>query len=63
MGRLGSNKLLGNRKMTKYEVKLTFKYSDIVHVEAENKKQAIEMALEECNEQYESFYDADVKEE
>lgn len=49
--------------MTKYEVKLTFKYSDIVHVEAENKKQAIEMALEECNEQYESFYDADVKEE
>ncbi len=49
--------------MTKYEIKLTFKYSDIVHVEAENEKEAIEKAMKECEEQYESFYDVDVKHE
>lgn len=46
--------------MGKYAVKLTFKYSDVVHVEAENESDAIAEALEECHEEYECFYDADV---
>ena len=46
--------------MSKYRVKLTFKYSDVVHVEAETEKEAIEEALAECQEEYECFYDADV---
>ncbi|HEY6021516.1 MAG TPA: hypothetical protein VIY48_16910 [Candidatus Paceibacterota bacterium] len=47
----------------KYKVKLVFKYSDVVHVEAENEKEAIEKAMSDCNEQYECFYDASVSEE
>lgn len=47
----------------KYRVKLTFKYSDVVYVEAFSEKEAIENALADCNEQYESFYDASVTEE
>ena len=47
----------------KYKVKLTFLYSDIVHVEADDKKEAIERALYEAQEEYESFYDADVTED
>lgn len=47
----------------KYEVKLIFKYSDIVHVEAENEKEAIEKAMQECEEQYECFYDCEINEE
>ena len=46
----------------KYKVKLTFKYSDIIHVEANSEKEAIEKAFEECCEQYESFYSAEVDE-
>ena len=49
--------------MTKYKVKLIFKYSDTVHVESKDEKQAVELALAECHEQYESFYDAKVEEE
>lgn len=49
--------------MTKYKVKLIFKYSDVVHVEAKTEKEAINKALEECHEQYESFYDAKVEAE
>ena len=45
----------------KYKVRLIFKYSDIVHVEAETEKEAIEKALPECDEQYECFYDAEVQ--
>jgi len=48
--------------MTQYKVKLTFKYSDIVHVEAENEKEAVTEALAHCHEEYESFYDAEVTE-
>ena len=44
----------------KYEVKLIFKYSDVVHVEADTEKEAIELALNDCQEEYESFYDAEV---
>jgi hypothetical protein len=44
----------------KYKVKLIFKYSDVVHVDAENEKEAIAVAMEECSEQFESFYDAEV---
>lgn len=49
--------------MTKYKVKLIFKYSDIVHVEAKDEKEAIAKALEECDEVFESFYDTEVTEE
>lgn len=45
----------------KYKVKLVFKYSDTVHVDADDEKTAIQQALEECSEQYESFYDAEVE--
>ena len=45
----------------KYKVKLIFKYSDVVHVEADSEKEAIEKALQDCHEKYEAFYDAEVK--
>ena len=44
----------------KYKVKLIFKYSDTVYVEAENEKEAVSRALNDCNEQFESFYDSQV---
>jgi len=47
----------------RYKVKLTFKYSDIVHVKADSEKQAIEKAIMEAQEEYECFYDAEVSEE
>jgi hypothetical protein len=50
-------------KMAKYKVKLVFKYSDIVHVEARNKEEAETKALAECQEEYESFYDSEIEEE
>jgi len=49
--------------MPKYKVKLIFKYSDIVHVEADNDVQAVTKAMGECEEEYESFYDSEVEEE
>ena len=49
--------------MKKYKVKLTFKYSDIIHVEAETEKEAISAATLQCEEQYECFYDSEVTEE
>lgn len=49
--------------MMKYAVKLIFKYSDIVHVEADTEKEAIEKAMTDCEEQYECFYDCEVTEE
>ena len=47
--------------MNNYEVKLTFLYSDIVHVKAVSKEEAVSVALNFCHEQYECFYDSDVK--
>lgn len=47
--------------MKKYKVKLIFKYSDVVHVEAESEEEAIRVATDECDEQYECFYDAEVE--
>jgi hypothetical protein len=47
----------------KYRVKLIFKYSDVVHVDAKDEKEAVSLALDECEEMYESFYDAEVTEE
>ena len=47
----------------RYKVKVTFKYSDVVHVEADSEKEAIEKAVGEAEEQYECFYDVDVSEE
>jgi hypothetical protein len=49
--------------MAKYKVKLIFKYSDIVHVEADNESEAEVKALAECEEEYESFYDSEIEEE
>lgn len=49
--------------MKKYKVKVIFKYSDIVHVEAEDEEEAIELALKEADEQYDYFYDAEVSED
>ena len=49
--------------MTKYKVKLMFLYSDTIHVEAENEKEAISKAFDECHEECESFYDFDVEQE
>lgn len=47
--------------MDKYKVKLSFIYSDVVHVEADNAKDAERKALEECREEYECFYNSDIE--
>ena len=49
--------------MPRYKVKLIFKYSDVVHVEAEDEKAAIKEALGHCEEKYECFHSAKVEEE
>ncbi len=46
----------------KYKVKLIFLYTDTVEVEADNKKDAVDKATDNCEEQYECFYDAEVSE-
>jgi len=47
--------------MKKYKVKLIFKYSDVVIVEAEDEEDAIEKATAECHGQFKCFFDAKVK--
>jgi len=47
----------------KYKVKLIFKYSDIVHVEASSQEEAIREAMVDCDEEFECFFDAEVEEE
>jgi len=49
--------------MKKYKVKLDFIYSDTVYVEAEDEKNAIEKALDECEEVWTCFHDAEVTED
>lgn len=49
--------------MKKYRVKLIFKYSDVVHVEAENENEAESKAIDECEPMYESHYDSEITEE
>ena len=51
------------RMKMKYKVKLIFKYSDVVHVEADSEKEAVSLAINECMEEYECFYDAEISEE
>jgi len=47
----------------RYKVKLIFQYSDIIHVEADSKEEAIKVALNsKFEEEYECFYDAEVNE-
>ena len=48
--------------MPTYKVKLTYKYSDTIEVEADNKTEAIEQALasEDIHEQFECLHDAKV---
>jgi hypothetical protein len=48
--------------MKKYRVKLIFRYTDTVEVEAENSEEAVGRALDECNEQYECLEDSRVTE-
>ena len=62
MSNLVMQQQLSEKKM-KYKVKLVFKYSDIVHVEAESEKEAIEKAFHDCNEQYECFFDVSVSDD
>ncbi len=47
----------------KYAVKLKFIYSDTVHVEADNEKEAEAKAIEHCQEEYEAYYSCDIEEE
>ena len=49
--------------MKKYKVKLMFVYSDIIHVEAENEREAEYLAFKECNEEYDYYYDSKIEEE
>ena len=49
--------------MKKYKVKLMFVYSDIIHVEAENEKEAEHLAFKECQEEYDYYYDSKIEEE
>ena len=44
----------------KYKIELKFIYSDVVHVEADNEKEAERLALEQCDEKYECYYDASI---
>ena len=46
--------------MKKYKVVVEYIYSDTVEVEAENKKKAEELALEEAVEQCETLHDVKV---
>lgn len=46
--------------MPTYTVKVTYKYSDTVTVEADSKEEAFSKAPEYANEQYESLYDCEL---
>lgn len=46
--------------MNKYTVALTFKYSDCVEVEADNEDEAIELAMELSNPEYDYWESADI---
>ena len=48
--------------MTKYRVTLDFIYSDTVHVDAENEREALKEAMKECNEEFYCFYDSEIEE-
>jgi hypothetical protein len=48
--------------MNKYKVKVIYKYSDTVEVEAKNPEDAIKAANLIADEDFESFYDAEVEE-
>lgn len=45
-----------------YRVKLTYLYSDTVRVSAKSQQEAIDLAQEIVDEQYEAWYDAEVTE-
>jgi len=49
--------------MAQYTVKLIFKYSDVLHVEAESEREAIDKAMADCDETYECFYDTEITKE
>jgi len=54
---------MSDDEMTNYRVKIQMIYSDVVHVEAPNKKEAITAALQECCEEFESVYSVEAEEE
>ena len=49
--------------MKKYRVKVIFRYSDVVHVEAKDEKEAETKALDECDLQEECYEDCEITEE
>ena len=49
-------------ELKEYRVKLTDLYSDTIRVSATSKQEAIDLAQEVVDEQYESWYDAEVTE-
>jgi hypothetical protein len=49
--------------MKKWRCKLTFIYSDVVHVEAETKEEAEKLALVEAEPMYEYWDDSEIEEE
>lgn len=48
--------------MPTYRVKLTYKYSDTLEIEADSEEEAVVQAMntEETNEQFECLYDCEV---
>ena len=44
-----------------YKVKLSFLYTDVVHVKAVSEEEAVRVALNFCHEEYDCFYDSDVE--
>jgi hypothetical protein len=49
--------------MKKYKVRLEFRYSDVVHVEAESEKEAEMKALDQSEPMYEAYVDTTITEE
>ena len=46
--------------MPTYRVKVTYKYSDTVEVEAENREEAMALAPEQADERFECLYDCEI---
>ena len=49
-------------ELKNYRVKLIYIYSDTLEVEASTREEAIELAQQQANEEFEYFYDAYVEE-
>ena len=49
-------------ELKNYRVKLTYLYSDTINIQATTREEAIELAQQQANEEFEYFYDAYVEE-